>query len=443
MQKATTAAPTLQPRWLPRPQWYYGWTVVAIVFLTVSATLGTRAAFGVLLMPVADGLGWSRGVVAGAIAVNNILWAVSAAPMGALLDRWGPRPVFAGAAIVTGLGLTLGALSQEPWQLYLGVGVLAGIGLTPLVPNSQTVILANWFVQRRGLAIGLAASGVGIGMLVLAPLTRWVVDQAGWQAGFLVLAGLFFVGIAPLNALAQRRRPEDCGLLPDGAAAPPRVPPPAGPSLALALRNVRFWLLAASCVPGTTAVTFLVVHGVAYLIDVGFSPQAAATTVGLSGACAAVGMVLLGHLADRWGGEVAYTIGTGALVVGIGLLAVLRPGDDGLLYLYAALFALGLAARMGALTAYMLAALARGPAFGTLTGILATHMGVGSALGPSMGGWVFDQTGSYQLALVVAAGCGLAGIGLVWLAGPRHGPLAAPVAAPPLAAAPTGAVPSP
>src|SRR5687767_13941787 len=93
--------------WFPCRRWYYGWTVVAIVFLTVSASLGTRAAFGVLLVPVADGLGWSRGMVAGAIALNNVLWAVSAAPVGALLDRWGPRPVFAGAAILTGLGLTL------------------------------------------------------------------------------------------------------------------------------------------------------------------------------------------------------------------------------------------------------------------------------------------------------------------------------------------------
>jgi MFS family permease len=447
MQPTATTATTLRPVEESRsavseqPRWFYGWTVVAVAFLTVSVALGTRAAFGVLLVPVADGHGWSRSVVAGAISLSYILWAMVGVPLGALLDRWGPRRLFAGAAVLTSVGLTLAAVSQEPWQLYLGLGVLVGIGLAPLVPNTQTVIISNWFARRRGLAVGLAASGVGIGMLMLAPLTNWVVAQAGWQAGFLGLAALFVGGIAPLNALAQRRRPEDLGLLPDGAATAPAGPRLAGPSLAVVLRRPRFWLLALSTLPGTVAVQFLVVHGVAHMVDVGFAPARAATALGFAGACAALGMVVLGYLADRWGGEWAFTVGTGALIVGIGVLAVVQPGDDGLLFLYAALFALGFAARMGALTAYMTAAMAKGPALGALSGILGTFMAVGAALGPVLGGWLFDQTGSYQAALVMAAISATLGIVLVWLAAPRRGALVAPTVAAPAPPAPAPARP--
>ena len=131
----------------------FGWVVIAIAFVTTGVTLGTHAAFGVLLVALVDALGWGRGLVAGAISLTALLWAASSAPLGVLFDRWGAR-TFAAAAVLAAVGFVLAAAATEPWQLYLGMGVLGGIGMTPLRANSQSVIVTNWFVRRRGLAVG-------------------------------------------------------------------------------------------------------------------------------------------------------------------------------------------------------------------------------------------------------------------------------------------------
>jgi MFS family permease len=212
-----------------RVGWYYGWTIVAVACLTAAAGYGTRTAYGVLLVPLADAFGWGRGLAAGALALNALVSALCSAPLGILLDRWGPRWVFGGLALVAGAGLALCAASGSTLAFYLAMGVLAGIGLAPLRPQTLGVIVANWFVGRRGLATGIVSAGIGLGVLALVPLTGWVLVQAGWQAAFLALGAVFIFGIAPLNALVQRHHPEDCGLVPLGAR-PGTSAPLAGPT---------------------------------------------------------------------------------------------------------------------------------------------------------------------------------------------------------------------
>jgi MFS family permease len=411
---------------------YYGWTIVAVAFLTVGVAIGTRAAFGVLLVALVAAFDWGRSVPAGAVSLNAVFWALSAPPLGALLDRWGSRRVFAGAAVASGLGLAVAALAREPWTLYLGLGLIAGVGMTPLQANSQGVIVANWFVRRRGMAGGIVAAGIGLGIFALAPLTQWVVARAGWQAGFLVLAALFVVVVAPLNALLQRTRPEDCGLLPDGAGvlgptqAVGRSPASAvggGPSVRAAVRQRRFWLLAVGFGIGAMPVALLLAHGVAIVVDAGFTPEMAAAGLGVTGVCLVAGMLLWGYVADRWGGEWAYTAGSLALIGSLALLYALEPGREALVYVYAALYALGFASRQS-LHAFMGAAIAQGRSFGALMGILAAHIAAGSALGPALAGWVYDLSGSYRLALAAALACCVVAIGCVWLAAPRRGRLA-------------------
>jgi MFS family permease len=306
------------------------------------------------------------------------------------------------------------------------MGVLAGIGLTPLRANMQSVVVANWFVQRRGLAIGIVASGVGLGVTVVAPLTQWVIDQASWRAAFLVLAGLFALVVAPLNAFLLRARPADTDDLLRGAGG--RGGPSAsaaGPTVRVALKHWRFWTLALGFVLGAVPLQFLLAHAVAYLVDLSFAPGLAASVLGLSGLGTAAAMVFWGYVADRWGGEWAYTTGSAALMASIGVLMVIVPGREPLLYVYAGLFALGFASRQGVMTT-LAAAILHGPAFGTLMGILAAHIALGSALGPYLGGWIFDHTGSYGPAFWLALVSAALSVICVWLAAPRHGKLSVP-----------------
>jgi predicted MFS family arabinose efflux permease len=243
--------------------------------------------------------------------------------------------------VAAGAGLVLTAGTHEPWQLYLGVGLLAGVGLTPLRGSMQCAMVPNWFAQRRGLAGGIVVAGTGFGTLLLAPATQWVIDQAGWRAACLVLGALFLLGIAPLNVLWQRHRPTGTPL--EAAKRSPSHPPVAGPTVGLALRQPRFWALGAAFGLGAVPTYLLYAHGVAHLVDVGFARDLAVFVLGLSGAATVGGTLLWGHVADRWSGDWAYTVGMGALVAGVVLLALITPGRELLVYAYAVLFAQGLA----------------------------------------------------------------------------------------------------
>src|SRR5262249_44465835 len=149
-----------------------GWSVVAIAFFGTALVLGARPALGVLLVPMGQVSDWGRGVPATAIGVNAVASALLVVPSGVLFDRWGPRVLFSVAAVVAGVGFALAALAREPWQLYLTLGLLTGAGFAVLRGQSQNVVVANWFVRRRGLAMGVVFSGMGVGTLVLAPLAQ-------------------------------------------------------------------------------------------------------------------------------------------------------------------------------------------------------------------------------------------------------------------------------
>jgi MFS family permease len=405
-------------------RWYHGWTVVAVACLTVSIASGIRAVFGVLLVPLGDAFDWGRAVTAGSLSLNALVWALSAAPLGMLLDRWGPRRLFTSAALVAGLGLALVATTESVWQVYVGIGLLAGLGLTPLIPVSQNVVIAQWFGARRGLAMGIVASGLGLGVLVLAPLTQWAIDQMGWRAGFLLIAVLLVFGIAPLQALVQRQRTDGATGERDGRGAAPAAGTPGGPTVRLALHSPRFWLLALGQLLGNAPQYLLLFHAVAYLGDVGFAPSVAAAVLGLTGACTVGASLLWGYAADHWGLEMTYTAGSAALAATIGALALVAPGREGLLPVLAVLFALGIASRQG-LGPLMGAALCRGRSLGALMGILGATTALGVGLGPGLGGWVFDLVGSYQPAFALALASTLAAVVCIWFAAPRRGALRA------------------
>jgi predicted MFS family arabinose efflux permease len=178
---------------------------------------------------------------------------------------------------------------------------------------------------------------------------------------------------------------------------------------------------------GLGAVPFqvLLVHTVPHLVDLGYSAALAALVLGLSGACTIAANLLLGWAADRLGGEWAYTLGSVALVAGIGLLLALGPRQEVLLYVYVALFAVGFASRNGGLVGYLGAALAQGPSLGAVMGVISTHLAVYGALGLALTGWLYDRTGSYQLPFALAMTCGALATGCIWLAAPRRGSLVA------------------
>ena len=214
------ASPT--PRAVPpsgvRLPLFYGWVLVAVAFVTMAVGVNARTAFSLLFPAILDEFGWDRGMTAGVFSFGFLVSALVTPCIGWVMDLRGPRLVIELGIVMMGAGLLLAALVREPWQLYLSLGALVGGGVNCLAYTGQSLYLTNWFVRRRGLALSIAFSGVGIGAITVLPWVASLITDSGWRAACFRLGILVLVLLAPLNLLLKRR-PEDLGLAADGMAS--------------------------------------------------------------------------------------------------------------------------------------------------------------------------------------------------------------------------------
>src|SRR5436190_7699475 len=184
---------------------FYGWLLVSVAFVTMAVGVNARTAFSLLFPPILDEFGWERGVTAGAFSFGFLVSAVVTPMVGRLMDLRGPRLVVEIGAVLMGIGLLLATLVHESWQLYLTLGALVGGGVNCLAYTGQSRYRTNWFVRRRGLALSIAFSGVGLGAVAILPWLQGLIAAAGWRAACWALGILVVAVLAPLNLLLKRR----------------------------------------------------------------------------------------------------------------------------------------------------------------------------------------------------------------------------------------------
>jgi len=416
---------------LLRPRVFYGWVIVAVVFVTMAVGVNARTAFSLLFPPILDEFGWERGVTAGAFSFGFLVSAVLSPSLGRLMDRRGPRVVMEMGVTLMAAGLLLAPLAREPWHLYATLGVLVGGGSVVLGYTGQALFLHNWFVRRRGLAMSVAFSGVGVGSIVLLPWLQTLIGASGWRAACWAMAILVLVLLAPLNLLL-RRRPEELGLHPDGDSSSPNAPASSQATnvvdvawaavewtLGRAVRTARFWWIALGYFFGLFSWYAVQVHQTKYLIEIGFAPAVAAYALGFVGFTGIVGQIALGHLSDRVGREWVWTLACGGFVISYALLLVMREQPTpALLYLMVAsqgALGYGLASVFGAIPAELF----QGKHYGTIFGTLSLMSIIGGAMGPWVAGALHDRTGDYVLAFWLSIGATLVSAVAIWLAAPR------------------------
>jgi MFS family permease len=307
------------------------------------------------------------------------------------------------------------------------MGLFMGLGFAALPMTSQATFLSNWFIRKRGMAIGTVASGIGLGILIVVPWTQWLIASYGWRHALFVLAGLLTLVIAPLNYFFQRQRPEDMKLRPDFGHSAPKVfrsrtksAAAGGPSLREALREWRFWTFAFGVLAGAIPLHMVLIHQVAAVSDAGFTKETAAATLGMIGLFTAPSMIFMGLLADRIGRQWSYVLGSLSLILGIFLLMMIsNAGQQWLLYAFPPFFAVGFSSRQS-LYPTMAADLFHGKAFGSIIGAIALFIGAGAGIGPWLGGVFHDWTGSYFSAFGAAQALAFISIVLIWTAGSRR-----------------------
>jgi MFS family permease len=411
-----------------QPPFFYGWLLVAIAFVTMGVGVNARTAFSLLFPAILDEFGWDRSIIAGAFSFGFLVSAVVTPFVGRLMDLRGPRIVVELGVITMSAGLILACIVSTPWQLYLTLGALAGGGVNCLAYTGQSLYLTNWFVRRRGLALSIAFSGVGVGSITILPWFGWLIETAGWRSACLSIGLLLLLLLTPLNLLLKRH-PEDIGLRPDGRISsgassnnPLTVIDHAWASidwtLGRALRTRRFWWLAVGYFCGLFSWYAVQVHQTKYLIEVGFGPGEAAWALGAVSLVAVPGQVALGHLSDRIGREWVWMIGNLGFVICYLCLIRLRSTPAPML-LYLMILAQGtlgysLTSVMGAIPAEIF----DGRHYGSIFGMVMVAAILGGAAGPCITGVIYDVTGTYSMAFWVAAGCSLISILTIWAAAP-------------------------
>ncbi|HUS95549.1 MAG TPA: MFS transporter [Hyphomicrobiaceae bacterium] len=396
----------------------------------MAISVSSRTAFSLLLPPLIGEFGWDRGVVAGAFSFGFLVSAGISPLVGRVMDRYGPRVVIQTGILLVGAGLLLAPAISQPWHLYCTLGLLVGVGANLMSFTAQSLFLPLWFVRRRGLAISIAFSGVGAGAIVLLPWMQSIIALDGWRAACWAMGGVVLLVLGPLNLLV-RRRPEDIGLNPDGAASLPRhaapravmrIVDPAWASiewtLGRAIRTGRFWFIAAGYFFALFAWYAVQVHQTKYLTEIGFGPLVAAWALGIVSVVAIPGQIGLGALSDRVGREWIWTAGCAGFAICFGALIALEHTQSYVL-LYIMIFAQGflgyaLTSVMGAIVAEIF----EGPHYGIIFGTITVALMAGGAVGPWVTGVIHDVTGSYRLAFQLGIGSCVLSAVAIWIAGP-------------------------
>jgi MFS family permease len=409
--------------WFGRRGIYYGWVIVAVMFVTLFISLGFRFAFGVFYSAILDETGWRRADTAVVVSAAMIVYACMAAPCGYLFDRLGARVLFPVGALCMGAGLMLCATSESLAGLTISYGILLGLSYAALGFIPHMAIVPRWFVRRRGLASAASLAGVGLGSLGVAALSADLIVRIGWRETMWWFGIASMVVLIPLNVLFHRHSAEHIGLVPDGPSTQPAArsaPVRTGATIEDALRSPAFWLLSLSVTMTGLCNMTMVVHQTRLLVDMGYSLPLASLIFGMLGVMRAVGGLIWGPLSDRIGRSACVIVVCGISIIGLALLWLtsLVPAESfalRIVLLSGFLLTFGIGYNGGIAPVYASAVSDRfaGRNLGTILGLLDLGFGLGSALGPWWAGWMFDRYGSYDgVILGVALGVVVTGFGL-------------------------------
>lgn len=384
----------------PRKNYFfYGVIVAASGFIIWMIGFGVYGTFGIFFKPMLTEFGWSRADTILAHSLGSLTMVLMSIVAGWVTDRLGPQIVVPGFGAFLGISCLLMSKVNTLWHLYLYHGVLSAIGLSvTATPVMATV--ARWFVNKRGLMIGIVQAGLGLGGLIIAPLTGGLITAYGWRSTYQVLGIISLVGII-LPGLFLRRDPAAMGQYPDGMAGNPSVGDTQVPGrlreAPAALRSIIFtrqFLTIAGlyAIFGFCRSTFTA-HIVAHVHDLGFSLTDASNVLAVLMVSSIVGRIGMGRFADSVGNRPTFMLSYAATA--LSLLWIISAKELWSLYLFAFLFGFGWGAQ--AVLRFGITAEAFGLAsLGLIMGILSIGEAISAALGTYYAGLIFDVMGHYQ-----------------------------------------------
>ena len=407
------------------------WIIVGVSFTAMAVVYSVWYSFAVFFVALLNEFGWRRSVIAGAFSVFVMTHSAVGPFAGAMVDRIGPRKVFLFGSLFLGVGLALSSVMRSWWHFYISWGMVTAIGVAcaGMIPNSTLIQLS--FREKRGLAMGIAFSGIGVGILIFVPLIQYAINQFGWRTTCRIMAFVFpailtalMIGLWKKESLPE---PASSSLLEKNITY--RT---ANDSFVLnkewvsndwtvrhAVITKQFWLITVAFFLSTLATQAIFTHNVAFFVDHGLKALSASYLVGIIGVVSIIGKVLWGALSDKIGRELTYTIGIFITACGIvSLILFTAVPSPSIPYFFVVLFGMGYAAT-ATLTPLITADFFEGQSYGRIYGTVMTLNGVGAAAGAWFAGFLFDQMGSYVPIFLIVIACALLACLAVWKAAPR------------------------
>ncbi|MFM0289549.1 MFS transporter [Paraburkholderia megapolitana] len=404
----------------------YRWTIVGAGAVMTCIAIGAMFSLAIFLQPISADTGWSRAGISSGMTLNFVVMGLSGFGWGAASDRIGARPVVLTGAVLLGVALALASRATSLLQFQLTYGILVGLAASAFFAPMMA-ITSKWFDRQRSLAVSLVSAGMGVAPMTVSPFARWLVSTYDWRTAMLSIGVLACAILIPA-ALLVRRPPAAEAAAALNSNVPAHHADAAGMRVFDALRSRQFLALGLAYFACCAAHSGPIFHMVSYAILCGIPPMAAVSIYSVEGLSGLGGRLLLGVLADRFGAK-------RVLIAGLLIQALVISG-----YLFAhrleQFYSLALifgAAYGGVMPLYVV--LAREyfgtRIIGTVLGAATMLSSLGMALGPVIGGWIFDLSGRYTWLYIGSSIVGLAAVGIACAFAPvpvsqRQAPAALP-----------------
>ena len=381
---------------------HYRWIIVAAGGVLGCVAIGGLFSLPVFLRPIAQDTGWSTTGISTAMTLAFVALALGSIAWGYLSDRVGPRIVVLAGSLLLTTGLALASLATSLVAFQLLFGVVVGVGAAAIFAPMMACV-TGWFDTRRSLAVSLVSAGMGMAPMTMSPLAAWLVQGHDWRTSLQIIAALVGIIMVPMALLI--RRPPALAQAPS-AAAMGAAPEPNEPALSVgqAMRSAPFLILVATSFLSCATHSGPIFHTVSYAVTCGIPLMAAVSIYSLEGLAGMGGRLVFGLLGDRFGA--ARVLVLALLAQAIVVLGYVVARQLGSFYTVAALFGFTYA---GVMPLFAVIARENFPLrmMGTVIGGTTMASSLGMALGPVLGGLIYDTFSSYAWLFIGAFSLGI------------------------------------
>ncbi|MBO3649272.1 MULTISPECIES: MFS transporter [Bacillus amyloliquefaciens group] len=382
-----------------RIKYHYAWIIVFVTFFTFLAVQGARLSFGAFVEPWEKDFSMNRGTISLISTLSFIIYGISQPIIGRLVDKLGPRMILSFSTFVVGVSFVLTSFVNHPWQLFILYGIVISVGVGGASNVAATVVVTNWFNEKRGLAFGIMEAGFGAGQMLLVPGSLILIQWFNWKLTVVILGLLLMVIVFPVILLFLRNHPGEMGLSPMGGfmkAEAESGQHTAHFSVWTVFCKKQFWfLILPFAICGFTTTGLMDTHLIPFSHDHGFSTSVTSAAVSVLAGFNILGIIISGIAADRWSSKKMLILLY--VIRALSICILLYSHHPVILLIFATLFGLVDFATV-APTQMLATQYFKQYSVGFILGWLFLSHQIGSALGAYVPGFLYNEMGNYDLS---------------------------------------------